>query len=565
MKTVISRITNGFLVLLCLSAVTTASAVQITFQVNMGVQTSFGLFDPSSQTVHVAGSFSSWTNALTLQPQPGDTNIYEGTLDIPGEVGATMQFKFLINQSGTEVWEGNVGPNNTANRTFTLPADPQVLPLVYFNNEGSGETIDVVFQVNLGVQESIDEFDPATDVVQVRGFFGFSNWDAGYPLVQSAADTNIYEATVPLTAPQGTVIDYKFVMVRTNAAVVWEGNVGPGGSSGNRRYRLTEASQQILPTVYFNNLTNDPGAGIEVTFQVNMEVQTALNRFLPEIDTVTVAGSFNGWNTTVSPLQQDTENTNLYTGTFGITTISPGATIDYKFVINGGTWEDGANRNFVLADTAQTLPAVYFNRLNPGEVLLEDTLVTFHVDMNGAVPFGGGTPFDPQLNAVYINGNFVPGGWWAWGAPLGEYWMIDDGASYGDAVASDGIYTWQGWLLAGSPVPVQYKYSIDGADNEAAVGNDRVRYIRAAGEYVMPLDTFGVMVQETVGGDLGTLTISPVEDGQVTISWNGAAGVRLQVATSVTGNWEDVSGTDGQSSAILAVESGEQFFRLIGQ
>jgi hypothetical protein len=49
----------------------------------------------------------------------------------------------------------------------------------------------------------------------------------------------------------------------------------------------------------------------------------------------------------------------------------------------------------------------------------------------------------------------------------------------------------------------------------------------------------------------------------VTISWNGAAGVRLQKSTSLASpNWGDIQGTEGASSHTEATTGPEVYYRL---
>jgi hypothetical protein len=115
--------------------------------------------------------------------------------------------------------------------------------------------------------------------------------------------------------------------------------------------------------VYFNNLTNDPGAGVPVTFRVDLGVQIARGLFDPASGTVTLAGPFNNWIPTATPLANSVDNTNIYTGTVNISTVSPGASVAHKFVANGGTWEAGDNRVFTLESPSQTLPVVPFDRV----------------------------------------------------------------------------------------------------------------------------------------------------------------------------------------------------------
>jgi len=345
---------------LLLGSATVATAVPVTFQVNMSVQTTLGNFDPAAHAMEVHGSFDSWGPGIVLSANLADPNVYEGTAEIVGTPGSQVQYKFVINRSGTAVWENDgVGPGGAQNRAFNVPSAAQTLPVVYFNNQATPPGVTAVtFQVNLAIQEAIGNFDPATHTVQARG--AFDGWGTGITLSASPANTNIYEGTVNITGAAGTVIEHKFV-INQAGNLVWEGNVGPGGPNGNRTLTLA-ATNQTLPVVYFNNLTNNPGAGIPVTFHVNMSAQIVMGTFNPSSGIVEVRGPFhNNWGAGLVMTNTAT-NTSLFAGTFNVASLSPGSSVPYKFAINGGgTWEGGDNRTFTLASASQTLPPVYFD------------------------------------------------------------------------------------------------------------------------------------------------------------------------------------------------------------
>jgi hypothetical protein len=71
-------------------------------------------------------------------------------------------------------------------------------------------------------------------------------------------------------------------------------------------------------------------------------------------------------------------------------------------------------------------------------------------------------------------------------------------------------------------------------------------------------------LQTTGSGDLGKLTTGEI-GGQVTISWTGGPGIRLQKSTSLggTADWQDVPGTDGSNSTTITTGGSTGFFRLI--
>lgn len=344
---------------MALLPVFTATAVPVTFQVNMEVQAASGDFQPGVDTVEVHGAFDGWGSGFTLSPNAGNPSVYEGTTDVSGEPGTSVQYKFVINQGGNLVWEVNgVGPNGAQNRAFDLPDTALTLPVAYFNNQSTPPgVVRVTFQVNMEIQELLGSFHPASHTVEVHG--SFDGWGPGITLAHSPTDPNVYESTLEITGSAGTSVEYKFV-INQEGPLVWEGSVGPGGGSGNRTFILADG-EQVLPVVYFDNLSTDPGAGIPVTFRVHMGVQVALGLFEPTTGTLTLAGQFNNWSTTATALTNSPGEPYIYSTAVSIKATA-GTSVPFKFVADGGRWEDGDNRTFVLESPSQTLPVLYFNR-----------------------------------------------------------------------------------------------------------------------------------------------------------------------------------------------------------
>jgi hypothetical protein len=217
---------------------------------------------------------------------------------------------------------------------------------------------EVTFQVNLKIQTTLGNFDARAHTAEVHG--SFDGWGSGFQLFQSPGDPNVYLGSTDVSNSDGVPVEYKFV-INKQGTLSWEGNVGPGGPNGNRTFTATD-SEQVLPAVYFDNLSTDPGAGVPVTFQVDMAVQIAMGTFDPDGGSVVVAGSFNNWATDASPLTPVAPASTVYRGS-ALVKASAGSSIPYKFVANGSNWEAGDNRLFTLATPEQTLPAVFFNRV----------------------------------------------------------------------------------------------------------------------------------------------------------------------------------------------------------
>ena len=123
-----------------------ASANQVTYQVNMGVQRALGNFNPAAgDTVVVSGTFSTtdWTTASTLTQSVSDTNIYSGTFNNNVGAGNTEYHKFIINPGGNST-AGQLNWETNDNRSFLVAAGNQTLPVVYFSNVTNGLTTAVI-------------------------------------------------------------------------------------------------------------------------------------------------------------------------------------------------------------------------------------------------------------------------------------------------------------------------------------------------------------------------------------------------------------------------------------
>ncbi len=97
---------------------------------------------------------------------------------------------------------------------------------------------------------------------------------------------------------------------------------------------------------------------ISITFQVNMSYQIDEGNFDPENEFVDIAGTFNSWGGTVTPLS-DAENDSIWEVT--VDGFTAGETIEFKFRYNGA-WDDreefpgtGNNRVHEVAAEDETL------------------------------------------------------------------------------------------------------------------------------------------------------------------------------------------------------------------
>jgi len=177
------------------------------------------------------------------------------------------------------------------------------------------------------------------------------------------------------------------------------------------------------------NLTvNDaPPPTYDVTFQVDMQHQTVSE------DGVFLAGSFNGWSSTATPMDPPTRD-NVYTVTLQLES----AYYEYKYV-NGGDWESISNRTITTPEEDHVIPVVFFNDFGGGTAQAVD--VTFQVYMGGIDPswYSGG---------VSIQGSVSPLDWSAGSNPLSDPDL-------------DLVYTTTIAFPEGSAFDVEYKFTRD--------------------------------------------------------------------------------------------------------
>jgi hypothetical protein len=219
----------------------------ITFQVNMGVPITQGLFVPNSSLAYAFGSWSNWGSGYGLQLTnvPGTSN-YMQTLDISNTLNSVISYKFNINGNGG-TWEGAVGPNNTADRICTLTNLNVVQPLEYWNNITNAYTNYVTFQVDTLVEYALGVFDPYADYLYVNGDW---DWSGTAMRLYQTADPYVFTNTVALHFAPGSLVDYKYTI---NGTIIWENDgVGPGGAK-NHQFELLTTN---LPLDHFNNYTD---------------------------------------------------------------------------------------------------------------------------------------------------------------------------------------------------------------------------------------------------------------------------------------------------------------------
>jgi hypothetical protein len=219
---------SGVMPLAYFNGISSYGSTPITFQVDMTVPLASGLLNPGNgDTVSAAGTFQTnqWTPAVfTLDPLPGNPNIYKGTYIDRNQPSSGELFKFQINAGGvTPTWE------SSPDRTFLLGSTAFTNPLVYWSNLNPVDTTPsattVTFSVNM--TNAFDSFgfpfDPDNDIVMVDGDFQNPNWavmsHATEPLISSiyssyvlsrAGSSLIYTGTFTVSGGNALEVHYKY-------------------------------------------------------------------------------------------------------------------------------------------------------------------------------------------------------------------------------------------------------------------------------------------------------------------------------------------------------------------
>jgi hypothetical protein len=577
------------------------AATLVTFQVDMTAQVQGGTFKPATDTVWARGSFNGWGNfVLTNNPSGSNTNLYTGMYNDTADAnGAQLDWKFATSAIGYETTAN--GPND--NRATILPANggSLVLPVEWFSDAGSPVVYPCVFQVNMAQQIALGTFNPGADTVEVQG--DFEGWTSGYTLTNDPSilttnqyglvSSNVYIGTYDTAGSPGQVNEFKYVIQPTGVYEFPSALNGVG--QNNNRFVFVE-SNVVTPIVYFSDAPYAPIVTNNFTFSVDMTVQ-ALSGILSN-QQVRLSGNFNNWDTSGTVGNLCTNNPNasnpyIYYSTPQTLIGGAGTVEQFKFGYVNGSWENnpdhtypgnpsvllGNNRSIALPsvnDSNLALPTVYFNDQSPNAVLPAPTTVTFSVSMTNAVGTDGHV-FNPAADSVYLNGVVLtnqpsgsanpdlPGYAFApWTNSVevpGQYTNLLANFLMQNNPPGSEIYTIQVPIPAGYPVEVSYQYGINGNADEALNFTNHVRYIRSTGNYVMPLDKFGSMVQEE---SFGNLAIGSKSGANVPISWLGRPGVHLQVSTNLAaGVWTDLPDTEAQSATNYPAGAAASYFRLI--
>jgi len=436
--------------------------VDVTFTVNMAtvndtISSNYevsinGYFKSNGNQTFASGETTTWDANATAQLTNIGGDYWQGTFKMVA--GDTLHYKYrynLENVAGRD--EAGLLPASVDNPDgndlrFVIADADKSLDVEYFNTTGSAtvedtkpfvsdpDSITVYFRVNMGGKVQNESFDPATDIVGIRGgslLFG-ADWSSGTTLTKETEDRldgNVlfYNTAVKIAKTSADTVDnieYKFVEGATDdTSVGWEDNIG-----GNRSINIPSADTTVQ-WVYFDNVkpTDAKIVTTALNFDVNVGILEGLGLFNTSIDTMIVTGGFDNFGRTK---QMDFSSlTGTYSTSFPFTG-AVGSTNAYKYFVkwdsrrdssnsefflggitaDGSGWEEpgitgGGNRTFELQD-AETQPTLssFYNDISPEARLTANNVdggaisVTFSVDMTPAMSHT--TPFVPASDSLFL-------------------------------------------------------------------------------------------------------------------------------------------------------------------
>lgn len=369
----------------------------------------------------------------------------------------------------------------------------------------------VTFQVHMGIQQQLGNFNPDTDQIVVRG--GFNGWGGANPSLTNSGDM-LYTGSYEIPDDQiGLLQEFKYVIIPAGGADVWE-------SVDNRSFTL-QAGGQSLDPVYFNNqdsageLTN-----VEVLFRVNMQVMGANGTFDPLTDWIVLRGghaNLGNWGGAVV-MSEEGGNPGHYYLNINFDNVEVDSNLEYKFVIledqneANARWEGVANRlvpiTAGLPDNDNdgygeiVLDEAYFDDVTWNDIISQEVTVHFAVDAWPVQAWFVEHPGETNQGLTsygeitYIG---VCGPWnnWPWDLVPPQYQLVNTTGTWfeGDIV-----------FPQFSSRRIVYKYGANGHDNEAGFQADHVEFIDDANPTYTITDLFGEL------GDWWELTdVDPVQ------------------------------------------------------
>ncbi len=353
-----------------------------------GILESNGDWSSPPQAIWPAGSLLHSDGVAVQSPMANNGNqVWSVAIDFTPEIEAIA---FVFTDRGSN-WDNNSGNNwsvtflSAGTVSWWSPAEPEPGDeITIYYDAVAGTLPNNVANVILhwGVNESghgnwrlpPQAMWPAGTVAQGQA--------ARTPMI--AQGNGLFNVTIPATLD--TIFSIHFV---TTDGTNWDNN-----NNQNWDIFLEEPPVAQISHVIFR-----------------FDQRSAFSQFTGQVNSLNLAGAFNGWSTTANPLT----NVDEYGNRWGEVSIPVGEN-EYKFVINGSNWQidpdnprnaPGGFNNSLITVTLDTLPQVY--DIQPGE----NRVFTFGSQQTITCKVRGGD-LGPGINGVpitRIDGNIVTPTW----------------------------------------------------------------------------------------------------------------------------------------------------------
>jgi len=364
----------------------------LTFQVDMSGQT------VSANGVHIAGDFQAaagaagnWDPAATALTQVGTSTIYSATVNIPDGV---YQFKFLNGNAwgddegvpaASQVSAGLGFDNGNSNRWVRLEGTETTAAVLFAGAAPAGHSA-VSLVLDMSLEATIDT------VVSIAG--SFQGWSPGSTQLYDVLADSMYRfiAYIPTT----DTINFKYV---NGSAWGNDEGVPSACAVASNRQLIISGDTVFGPTCFGQCGPCFVPDTFNVTVQVDLSNSTC-NNFDPAVDSVDIAGPFNGWGG--GDFLSDPDGDMIYEGTFYVP--SPEFTYKARLIQAGNpSWEPGGNNVITFSsDTVAATRCFGIATAGPCGPQPDPSDITFQVDMsNGPASFV----------KVFLIGNFTDPQW----------------------------------------------------------------------------------------------------------------------------------------------------------
>ena len=353
----------------------------VTFQVDMGSAT------VSTNGIHAAGSFQSWSPSTTALSQVGSTTIYATTVTVNA---GQLEYKFLNGNA----WGDDesvpapvqVGTNGNSNRWAVISQDT-TLPAVMFAGSAPAGQKAIQMKVNMALQTV------SSDSVHVAG--SFQGWDPAKTLMVNFDGVHRAIAYVSKTDS----VYFKFINGNGWSAVESVPSTCQASTAGinqgdNRFYTDT------LSGIYEVCYTQCGPCTIVPTYDITVNVDVSSLTACSTLDSVSLAGPINGWG---GENMSDPDGDGIYSISY-LGVDSGDFQFKARYHVGGATnWEGGGNKVITVSSDSAVAPRCFGNdNYGPCTVVPATADVTFIVDFTQA----SFTPAD----TIFLMGNFTQWG-----------------------------------------------------------------------------------------------------------------------------------------------------------